>query len=234
MCNSCYLLAILVIGKGCQNILGRTCCLRNMLTLNILTGASTRVRTADLLITNQLLYQLSYTGSLLQFGIMNGSRQAAGTVGKKWARRLGRFRRSLRIGIRWPDRQIPGPARCRPGAKSQVLQRLLQCAAARHKWREFRVVRKLFFSQFAPLLFELHRHLLSRQLLFQQCFDLGVGCLQLHFLRAQFPGYAAQLGNDRLHLGSIGPACGVRCGRNGGARSRNSRDRNVCPRSLLG
>ena len=35
----------------------------NVSMLNYLYGAPTRTRTADLLITNQLLYQLSYRGT---------------------------------------------------------------------------------------------------------------------------------------------------------------------------
>ena len=38
--------------------------------------APTRTRTADLLITNQLLYQLSYRGNGVSFALSNSKRQA--------------------------------------------------------------------------------------------------------------------------------------------------------------
>ena len=59
------------------------------------TGAGERTRTADLLITNQLLYQLSYAGVFLE----------SATCGKH-----GR--------VLFPDRQdVPIVVRCRRGAR---------------------------------------------------------------------------------------------------------------------
>ena len=42
-----------------------------IISLADINGAPTRTRTADLLITNQLLYQLSYRGTLADLGQKN-------------------------------------------------------------------------------------------------------------------------------------------------------------------